>query len=61
MVTGTMAFTLQFIKSGIFDTGITLVVQWLGLRTLNAKGLGLIPGQETMILQTYQCSQRKKS
>ena len=36
MVTGTIVFTLQFIKSGIFDTGISLVVHGLRLPTLTA-------------------------
>ena len=31
-----------------------LAVQWLGFRGLAAKGLGLIPGQETKIPQAKQ-------
>ena len=41
--------------------GISLAVQWLGLRAFPAEGLGSIPGQGTKFLQAAQCGQKKKS
>ena len=41
--------------------GNSLMVQWLGLGTLTARGLGLIPGWRTKILQATRCSQKKRS
>ena len=40
--------------------GNSLVVQWLGLRTLTGKGLGSIPGRGTKILHSTLCNQKKK-
>ena len=37
--------------------GNSLVVQWLGLSTLTAMGLGSIPSQGFNIPQTVQCDQ----
>ena len=39
--------------------GNSLAVQWLGLCTFNAKGVGSIPAWETKILQASGCSQSK--
>ena len=36
------------------------MVQWLGLRTLTAAGLGLIPAQGIKIPQAMQCGDQKK-
>ena len=36
------------------------MVQWLGLSTLTAMGLGSIPGQGNKIPQGTQCGQRGK-
>ena len=38
----------------------SLVVQWVGLSPFSARGLGLIPGRGTKILQDTQNSQKKK-
>ena len=35
------------------------MVQWLGLSTLTAEGLGSIPGQGTKTLKTTWCGQNK--
>ena len=40
--------------------GNSLAVQWLGLCTFTAEGLGSIPGQGTKILQAVQCGKKKK-
>ena len=40
--------------------GTSLVVQWLGLHALTAKGLCTIPGQGTKIPQAAWCSQKEK-
>ena len=40
--------------------GNSLVVQWLGLWALTAKGLGLIPGQGTKIPQALWHGKKKK-
>ena len=37
-----------------------LAVQWLGLRTSTAGGLGSTPGRGTEILQAALCGQKKK-
>ena len=34
--------------------------QWLGFRTSTERGIGLIPGQGTKILEAAWCSQKKK-
>ena len=39
--------------------GNSLVVQWLGLRTLTAKDLGLIPGWGTKMPQAVWHGQKK--
>ena len=39
--------------------GNSLVVQWLGLRAVTAKGLGLILGRGTEILQAKSYSLNK--
>ena len=39
--------------------GNSLVVQWLEVRVLTAKGPALIPGQETKILQAMRCGGKK--
>ena len=39
----------------------SLEVQWLGLHTLTAKGLGLIPGQGTRIRCGILCSAAKNN
>jgi len=44
----------------IFKEGTSLAIQWLGLRTFTAKGLGSIPGRGTKIPQAVQHSQRKE-
>ena len=36
------------------------MVQWLRLYVVNARGLGLIPGQRTKVPPAIQCGQRKK-
>ena len=41
--------------------GNSLVVQWLGLRALKAKGLGLTLGQETEILQAESYGLNKQN
>ena len=41
-------------------TGNSLVVQWLGLGALTARGPGWIPDRETKIPQTTQHSQKKR-
>ena len=38
----------------------SLVVQWLGLSTFTAVGLGLIPGWGTKYLQSHMVGQKKK-
>ena len=38
----------------------SLLVQWLGLCTFTAKGLGSIPGQGPNIPQAMFCGQKKK-
>ena len=40
--------------------GNSLVVQWLGLHTLTAEGLGSIPGQGTKIPQAAQQKKKKE-
>ena len=40
--------------------GNSLVVEWLGLRTFTAEGLGSIPGRGTKISQAASCGQKKK-
>ena len=40
--------------------GTFLVVQWLRLRTSNARGMSLIPGRGNKIPQPVWCSQKKK-
>ena len=40
--------------------GTSLVVQRLGLRASTARGVGLIPGQGTEILQAVQTKKKKK-
>ena len=42
-----------------WSQGNSLVVQWLGLCTFTAEGLGSIPGQGTKIPQARQHSQNK--
>ena len=37
------------------------MVQWLGLHTVTAEGMGSIPGQGTKILQAVQCGQNKQT
>ena len=44
----------------IFDLGNFLTVQWLGLNTSTAQGLGFIPGWGTKILQVKQHGPPKK-
>ena len=44
----------------IFKEGTSLDIQWLGLRTFTAKGLGSIPGRGTKIPQAVQHGQRKE-
>ena len=39
--------------------GTSLVVQWLGLHTSNAGGVGLIPGHGTKIQHAVWCGQKK--
>ena len=41
--------------------GTSLVVQWLGLCALIAKGLGLIPGWGAKVPQAEQCCKKKKN
>ena len=41
--------------------GYSLVVQWLGLCALIAKGTGSIPGQGTKIPQATQCGQKNQT
>ena len=36
------------------------MVQWLGLRALNAGGVGMIPGQGTRIPYAAQCNHKVK-
>ena len=36
-------------------------VQWLGLRTFTAEGLGSTPGRETKVPQDVWCSRKKKN
>ena len=40
--------------------GSSLVVQWLGLHALTAKGPGSIPGQGTKIPRAVRCGQKKE-
>ena len=40
--------------------GNSLAVQWLGLRTLTAKGPGLIPGRGTNIPTSHSVRPKKK-
>ena len=40
--------------------GISLSVQWLGLRAFTAEGTGSIPGRGTRFLQAAQRGQKKK-
>lgn len=40
--------------------GNSLVVLWSGLHTFTAEGMGSVPGWGNKILQTAQCSQKKK-
>ena len=47
-----------FKKKGLF--GNSPDVQWLGLCTSTAGGMGSIPGQGTKIPHATLCSQRKK-
>ena len=42
-------------------TGNSLEVQWLGLHTFTAEGVGSIPGQGTKILQAAWCGQKIKN
>ena len=44
----------------IFKEGTSLAIQWLGLYTFTAKGLGSIPGRGTKIPQVVQDGQKKK-
>ena len=43
------------------DLGTSLAVQWLGLRTSAAGGMGSISGRGTKILHAAGCSQKNKS
>ena len=45
-------------KNFFFVLGNSLVVWWLGLGTLTAKGQGLIPGQATEILQAAKTKKK---
>ena len=38
----------------------SLAVQWLGLCTSTAEGMGLIPGQGTKILSSHKAQPKKK-
>ena len=51
----TQIFTLRKSKVWEFPG-----VQWFGLGTLTAEGLGSIPGQGTKISHGSQCGQKKK-
>ena len=42
------------------DCGNSLVVQWLGLHTLTAEGLGSISGQASKFPQVAQCGKKEK-
>ena len=42
------------------NKGNSLVVQWLGLCAITAKGAGSIPGQGTKITPATQHSQKRK-
>ena len=46
--------------SRINRDGNSLEVQWLGLSTLTAEGLGSIPGQETKIPQAWPPKMKRK-
>ena len=50
--------TIQKVKRQVGET--SLVVQWLGICALAAKGLGSIPGRGTRILQAVRHGQKKK-
>ena len=41
-------------------TGTSLAVQWLGLRSSTAGGMGSIPGQGAKIPQATWCNQKTK-
>ena len=43
------------------NQGNSLVVQWLGLHNLTAKGLGLIPGWRTKVLKATWHGQKKRN
>ena len=51
-----------FHKATVIKTvlGNSLMVQWIGLHAVTAKGTDLIPGWGTKILQAKGCSQKKK-
>ena len=51
-------FPIPLQKTSI--TGNSLVVQWLGLCVLTAKGWGSVPGPGTKISQAPQWGQKKK-
>ena len=44
----------------VHSIGNSLVVQWLGLFTFNAEGMGSIPGRGTKIPQAAQQGQKRK-
>ena len=41
--------------------GNSLVVQWLGLCTFSAKGVGSVPGRGTKILEAAGCGQKNQT
>ena len=45
----------------VWFIGTSLAVQWLGLHTSTAGGMGLIPGQGTKIPQAAQPKKKKKT
>ena len=43
-----------------WNLGNSLAVQWLGLRTSTAGGMGSIPGGRTKMLEATWCGQKRK-
>ena len=56
-----LCFLVFFFPTKIKDQGNSLVVQWLGLCALTAKGPGSIPGWGTEIQKPHGTTKAKQS
>ena len=54
-----LGFQFLFFFKEIPEWGTPLVVQWLSVWASNARGAGLIPGQETKIPHAAWCNQKE--